>query len=145
MASTTEESKAQSASQSEDGTVDSQQARTFGHIFALGDCVTIEDCVALPREIYPAEAAAEVVVKNLREADRVQCLRTCNLHKLGLPLNELTICSLGPEDAVFVANGSVWATGWAAATMKAQIESTKMGQYRQELWGSLVWSLVPHW
>lgn len=119
-----------------------------GRVFALGDCVTV-DGVNPPftKDTYPAEAMAEVVVSNLRKAKTVQCLRTCPdvLRQLKFPLQQYTLCSLGPNDCIFVGNGSVWATGTAACFVKNQIESTKMGQYRQQMWGSLVWKFVPHW
>eukprot|EP00928_Gymnodinium_smaydae_P012347 TRINITY_DN14483_c0_g3_i1.p1 TRINITY_DN14483_c0_g3~~TRINITY_DN14483_c0_g3_i1.p1 ORF type:complete len:431 (-),score=48.65 TRINITY_DN14483_c0_g3_i1:331-1623(-) len=119
----------------------------FEHIFALGDCVCLDDAAySLSKDIYPAEAAAEIVIQNLRNLLSAENGRKLfDLQQLRVPLNEFIICSLGPDDAVFASNGSVLATGWAAATMKNQIESTKMGQYRQQFWGSLVWSLVPHW
>lgn len=121
------------------------------HIFALGDCVRVEDVEpTFTKDTYPAEAMAEVVIDNLRRllageaADGCECAAP-ELREMPEALNQFTICSLGPDDAVFVANGAVRMTGWTAATAKSQVESTKMGQYRQELWGSLVWSLVPHW
>mmetsp|Transcript_28289 Transcript_28289/g.65623 ORF Transcript_28289/g.65623 Transcript_28289/m.65623 type:complete len:485 (-) Transcript_28289:128-1582(-) len=120
-----------------------------GHLFALGDCISLQGASApLGREVYPAEAAAEVVVKNLRLAKSGLDLKSCpakSLCELKEPLNQMTICSLGPKDAVFVGNGSVWMTGRKAAFAKDQIESSKMSQYRNELWGNLIWGLVPHW
>mmetsp|Transcript_95104 Transcript_95104/g.245710 ORF Transcript_95104/g.245710 Transcript_95104/m.245710 type:complete len:91 (+) Transcript_95104:3-275(+) len=89
---------------------------------------------------------AEVVVENLRrllaaeeDGDPTE------LREIATSLNQFTLCSLGPNDGVFVSNGSIWMSGWAAAAAKGQLESTKMGQYRQEMWGSLVWRMVPHW
>eukprot|EP00930_Biecheleria_cincta_P070165 TRINITY_DN57811_c0_g1_i1.p1 TRINITY_DN57811_c0_g1~~TRINITY_DN57811_c0_g1_i1.p1 ORF type:complete len:620 (-),score=93.24 TRINITY_DN57811_c0_g1_i1:94-1902(-) len=119
-----------------------------GRVFALGDCVTVDGVnPPLTKDTYPAEAMADVVVSNLRKAKQVQCLRTCPdvLRQLKVPLQQYTLCSLGPDDCVFVGNGSVWATGTAACFVKNQIESTKMGQYKQEFFGSLVWRFVPHW
>lgn len=124
------------------------QVCAAGRIFALGDCVAVEGAdPPFGKDCYPAEAMAELVVANLRSAKTVQCLRTCPgiLRELKTSLNSFTLCSLGPNDAVFVANGYTVATGFVAATMKQQIEDTKMGQLRQRFWGSLVWSLVPHW
>eukprot|EP00747_Dinoflagellata_sp_TGD_P019827 gnl/TRDRNA2_/TRDRNA2_127435_c0_seq1.p1 gnl/TRDRNA2_/TRDRNA2_127435_c0~~gnl/TRDRNA2_/TRDRNA2_127435_c0_seq1.p1 ORF type:complete len:648 (+),score=110.77 gnl/TRDRNA2_/TRDRNA2_127435_c0_seq1:59-2002(+) len=118
-----------------------------GRIFALGDCVSVDGAVSpIPKEVYPAEAMASIVVKNLRAGKTVQCLRTCPgiLTELRLPLQAMTICSLGPNDAVFVASGKVIAKGRIATFMKATIESTKMSETRNEAWGNLVWSLVPH-
>jgi len=119
-----------------------------GRIFALGDCVSVNGLEPpLTKDIYPSEVCTEVVVQNLRSAKHIQCLRTCPgvLRELKPHFSQMTICSLGPNDAVFVRNGSVMATGWAAATMKAQIESTKMSELRNEVWGRLIWGLVPHW
>eukprot|EP00747_Dinoflagellata_sp_TGD_P019829 gnl/TRDRNA2_/TRDRNA2_127435_c0_seq3.p1 gnl/TRDRNA2_/TRDRNA2_127435_c0~~gnl/TRDRNA2_/TRDRNA2_127435_c0_seq3.p1 ORF type:complete len:649 (+),score=121.92 gnl/TRDRNA2_/TRDRNA2_127435_c0_seq3:59-2005(+) len=118
-----------------------------GRIFALGDCVSVDGAdPPVPKEVYPAEAMAGVVVNNLRAGKTVQCLRTCPgvLSELSRKMEGMTICSLGPDDAVFVAFGMVVATGRLASFMKGQIESTKMSETRNETWGNLVWSLVPH-
>merc|ERR1711879_508401 len=118
-----------------------------GRIFALGDCVDVQGLDApLTKDIYPAEAMCEVIVSNLRLAKTVQCLRTCPgvLYELRTSLQQMTLCSLGPDDCIFIANGYTVSTGFIARNMKHQVETTKMGQLRNEMWGSLVWSLVPH-
>lgn len=120
-----------------------------GRIFAIGDCVSLQGAdPPLSKECYPAEAMADVVVYNLRMAKTVQCLRSCPgiLKELSPPfwMNHI-ICSLGPDDAVYVLNGGVVSTGWIATNIKHQIESTKMGQLKGCWVGSLVWYLIPHW
>ncbi|CAE7490437.1 unnamed protein product [Symbiodinium natans] len=113
-----------------------------GHIFALGDCVSVQGTtVPLSKDIYPAEAMAEVVTANLRNLLQ----SNSELQELPAQLWELTLCSLGPDDCIFIMNGRVMATGWMAVQMKHQVEVTKMGQMKQEMWGRLVWSLIPHW
>jgi len=118
-----------------------------GRIFALGDCVDVQGLAGpLTKDIYPAEAMSEVICANLRLAKNVHCLRSCPgvLHELRTSLQQMTLCSLGPEDCIFVMNGYMVAKGFVARNMKHQIESTKMGQLRNERWGSLVWAMVPH-
>jgi NADH dehydrogenase FAD-containing subunit len=116
-----------------------------GRIFALGDCVSVEG-QSHTKDIYPAEAMAEVICANLRLAKTVQCLRTCPgvLHELRGKLQQMTLCSLGPKDCIFIMNGYTVSTGWVATKLKEQVEVTKMGQIRNEMWGSLVWRFVPH-
>jgi NADH dehydrogenase FAD-containing subunit len=118
-----------------------------GRVFALGDCASVQDASPLPREIYPAEASAGIIIANLRAAKTPggPVCQPLTRSELKLPLNHFCICSLGPDDAVFVANGYVCLTGLAATFMKNQIESSKMSEYRNHVWGNLVWSLVPHW
>lgn len=117
-----------------------------GRIFALGDCVCVEDADRFPKNVYPAEAMSKVISSNLELAKRVRCLRTCPgiLHEIRASLQDMTLCSLGPSDCIFEMNGYAMATGWVAMAMKHQIEVTKMGELRNEWWGSLVWSMVPH-
>ena len=107
-----------------------------GRLFALGDCVTVLGTeMNFTKDIYPAEAMANVVVANLRQEPR----------ELPSRLQEMTLCSLGPSDCMWVMNGKLMATGWIAQQLKHQVEVTKMGEMRQEIWGSLVWSMIPHW
>mmetsp|Transcript_15853 Transcript_15853/g.43401 ORF Transcript_15853/g.43401 Transcript_15853/m.43401 type:complete len:453 (-) Transcript_15853:154-1512(-) len=118
-----------------------------GRILALGDCVSVQDVdEPFTKDVYPAEAMSEIVVANLRLAKTGQCLRSCPgiLYELRRSLQQMTLCSLGPEDCIFVMNGYMVSTGFIATNMKHQIEVTKMGQLRNELWGSLVWRFVPH-
>lgn len=115
-----------------------------GRIFALGDCVNVRGTeMRFTKDIYPAEAMANVVVSNLRRLRNDP--GSANLEELSSRLQEITLCSLGPTDCIFVRNGGVVTTGWIAVQMKHQVEVTKMGEMRQEMWGSFVWSLVPHW
>lgn len=90
-----------------------------GHIFALGDC-------------------AKVLGTEMR-------FTKGDLQEIPSRLQEMTLCSLGPHDCIHVMNGRVVSSGWLAAQLKHQVEVTKMGEMRQEMWGSLVWSLIPHW
>lgn len=120
------------------------KALAEGRIFALGDCVSVQGVdVPLTKDIYPAEAMAGIVTANL------SCLRQSqghvSLEDLPKSLWQLTLCSLGPNDCIFIKNGSVFATGWLAVQLKHQVEVTKMGQMKQEMWGRFVWNLVPHW
>mmetsp|Transcript_61030 Transcript_61030/g.111817 ORF Transcript_61030/g.111817 Transcript_61030/m.111817 type:complete len:648 (-) Transcript_61030:60-2003(-) len=117
-----------------------------GRIFALGDCVCVEDADRFPKNVYPAEAMSKVISSNLELAKRVRCLRTCPgiLHEIRASLQDMTLCSLGPRDCIFEMNGYAVATGFVATNMKHQIEVTKMGELRNEWWGSFVWSMVPH-
>jgi len=116
-----------------------------GRIFALGDCVKVLDAMRFTKDIYPAEAMVEVVVANLRALKRCKEAEKMDFQELPTQLQEMTLCSLGPNDCIYVMNGGVVTTGWLAAQLKHQVEVTKMGEIRQEMWGSFVWSLIPHW
>lgn len=119
-----------------------------GHIFALGDCVVLDGVQPpLAKDTYPAEAMAGVVAANLKWACAGHSLSTNveSLYKLSPPLNHFTLVSLGPDDCIFIANGRVMLTGWMATKLKLMIESTKMGEARQEVLSSLLWWFVPHW
>lgn len=118
-----------------------------GNIFAIGDCASIEGLAApVTKDIYPAEAMVEVVVAYLRLALKLKGADFCTdkLRQMRASLQQMTLCSLGPSDCIFIMNGYVAATGRIATTMKNTIESTKVGQLRNKRFGSLVWSLVPH-
>lgn len=115
-----------------------------GRIFALGDCAKVLGTeMRFTKDIYPAEAMVGVVVSNLRQLARGSDPR--DLQEIPSRLQEMTLCSLGPHDCIHVMNGRVVTSGWLAAQLKHQVEVTKMGEMRQEMWGSLVWSLIPHW
>lgn len=55
-----------------------------------------------------------------------------DFQELPTQLQEMTLCSLGPNDCIYVMNGGVVTTGWLAAQLKHQVEVTKMGEIRQE-------------
>lgn len=55
-----------------------------------------------------------------------------DFQELSTQLQEMTLCSLGPNDCIYVMNGRVVTTGWLAAQLKHQVEVTKMGEMRQE-------------
>jgi len=114
----------------------------FGRIFAAGDCVSVQGMPSYGKDAYPAEAMAEIVATNLENvlaANGGDCL----LRELG-GLNQFLVCSLGPHDAVFCANGIMVMSGWPAAKVKEVIEVTKMQQVRGHVMGSTMWALVPH-
>lgn len=123
----------------------------FENIYALGDCVDVEGVdVPLTKDIYPAEAMSAVVIANLRLANEERMYpsvagKKLPLREISTAMQQMTLCSLGPDDCIFVMNGYHVATGFIARQMKHQVEATKMGQLRNELWGSVVWKFVPHW
>jgi NADH dehydrogenase FAD-containing subunit len=117
-----------------------------GRIFALGDCAAVDGAPPFPKDIYPAEAMAGVVVANLCQALTIQCMQTrpgvlWELDKIRMVMN---LCSLGPNDCIFTMNGWTVIRGKLATFMKEAIQYTKMSDSRNEMLGTVVWSVVPH-
>ena len=73
---------------------------------------------------------------NMRWRTTINCqlfqAEKVDLQELSTQLQEMTLCSLGPNDCIYVMNGRVVTTGWLAAQLKHQVEVTKMGEMRQE-------------
>jgi NADH dehydrogenase FAD-containing subunit/predicted DCC family thiol-disulfide oxidoreductase YuxK len=117
-----------------------------GRIFAIGDCVTVEGAsTQYCKDIYPAEAMAAIVVKNIRHALTIQCIQTRpgTLNEIK-PLMSIHLCSLGPNDCLMTFNQWQVVRGEPAVFMKWFIQYTKMSDSRNEILGRVIWNLVPH-
>jgi NADH dehydrogenase FAD-containing subunit len=118
-----------------------------GRIFAVGDCVSVRGLAPFTKDTYPAEAMAGIVVKNLIQSLNIHCTQDHHA-KLYMncihPLQQVTLCSLGPQDCMLIVNGSYIHHGKLATFAKETIQYTKMSEARNELLGTALWSVVPH-
>jgi NADH dehydrogenase FAD-containing subunit/predicted DCC family thiol-disulfide oxidoreductase YuxK len=118
-----------------------------GRIFAVGDCVRVRGLPPFSKDTYPAETMAGIVVNNLIHSLNAHCTQdhharthmTC-IH----PLQQISLCSLGPHDCMLVVNGMYVSNGRLATFAKETIQYTKMSEARNELLGTSLWNVVPH-
>jgi NADH dehydrogenase FAD-containing subunit/predicted DCC family thiol-disulfide oxidoreductase YuxK len=118
-----------------------------GRIFAIGDCVRVQGLPPFTKDTYPAEAMAGVVVKNLIRSLNAHCTldHHSKIHMYRIhPLQQITLCSLGPHDCIMILNGFYIPSGWLATFVKHTIQYTKMSEARNEFLGTALWSVIPH-
>ncbi|KAG7361183.1 DUF393 domain containing protein [Nitzschia inconspicua] len=118
-----------------------------GRIFAVGDCVTVKGLPPFAKDTYPAEAMARVIIQNLIRSLNSHCTQDhhAKTHmSLIHPLQQITLCSLGPRDCMMILNGTYIANGRFATFVKETIQYTKMSEARNEFLGTALWSAIPH-
>jgi len=118
-----------------------------GRIFAVGDCVRVQGLPPFTKDTYPAEAMAGIVVRNLIHSLNAHCTQNhhaeSHLYRIH-PLMQITLCSLGPHDCMLILNGMYLVNGKLAKFVKETIQHTKMSEARNEILGTVLWSVIPH-
>jgi NADH dehydrogenase FAD-containing subunit/predicted DCC family thiol-disulfide oxidoreductase YuxK len=119
-----------------------------GRIFAVGDCVRVRGLPPFTKDTYPAEAMAGIIVQNLIQSLNAHCTQDHHAKAYMMsrihPLQQITLCSLGPRDCMMLLNGMYIANGRFATFVKETIQYTKMSEARNEFLGTALWSAVPH-